>query len=130
MIRSGSLLTFRVEWSCYVYWAHGESQGGAWIKVLSPMERGLGVVSLVQGPRPNSLRALSCTFLQDQVPRPNDPGINPLYSRKSSKFEKYANFKVYLIYCTTHVITKMRCSAVIVLTNVTVKIRCDAIMSE
>ena len=82
------------------------------------MERGLGVVSLVQGPRPNSLRALSCTFLQDQVPRPNDPGINPLYSRKSSKFEKYTDFKPFkphLIHRTAHVIAKMRCNAVMVL---------------
>ena len=29
LIRSGSLLTFKVEWSRYVYWAHGESRGGA-----------------------------------------------------------------------------------------------------
>ena len=55
LIKSGSLLTFRVDWSRYVYWAHGESQGDARIKVLSPMGRGLGVVSLVQGPRPNVL---------------------------------------------------------------------------
>ena len=59
LIKSGLLLTFRVEWSRYVYWAHCESQGDAWIKVLSPMGRGSGVVSL-----------------QEQVPRPNNPGTN------------------------------------------------------
>ena len=76
LIKSGSLLMFRVEWSHYVHWAHGESQGGAWIKVLSPMGRGLGVVSLVQGPRPNGPEVISCTVLQDQVPRSNDLGTN------------------------------------------------------
>ena len=49
MIRSDSLLTFWVEWSHYVHRALGESQGGAWIKVLSPMGRGSGIVSLVHG---------------------------------------------------------------------------------
>ena len=49
LIRSGLLLTFKVEWSHYIYWAHGESRRGAWIKVLSPMGRGSGTVSLVHG---------------------------------------------------------------------------------
>ena len=49
MIRSDSLLTFWVEWSHYVHRAHGESQGGAWIKVLSPMGRGSSTISLVHG---------------------------------------------------------------------------------
>ena len=38
LIKSSSLLTFRVGWTRYVYWAHGESQGVAWIKVLSPIK--------------------------------------------------------------------------------------------
>ena len=77
LIRSGLLLMFKVEWSRYIYWAHGKSRRGAWIKVLSPMGRGSGVVSLVQGPRPNGPGAPSRTILQDQVPRPNDPWTNP-----------------------------------------------------
>ena len=40
LIKCGSLLTFIVEWSRYVHWAHSESQGGALIKVLSPIGRG------------------------------------------------------------------------------------------
>ena len=36
-------------------------------------------------------------------------------SRKSSKFEKYTNFKPYLIYSIAHVIAKMRGGAVMIL---------------
>ena len=38
-------------------------------------------------------------------------------SRKSPKFEKYTDFKSYLIYSIVHVTAKMRCGAVMVLTK-------------
>jgi len=106
LIKSGLLLMFRVEWSRYVYWAHRESQGDAWIKVLSPMGRGSSVY-----------------LYKNKFQGPTTPGPTPVhthfnYNWKMMKLSFQTRFLANVVLCY-HVITACNyyCSILYMLTK-------------